>query len=113
MPYALREAVEEELHRLEREGVLEKLDTSEWGTPVVCVKKDGSIRLCGDYKVTVNQCMYIDQYPLPRPEDLFNQLSGGSKFSILDCHMRTNRCLPYRTAHSLRTQHSSNRFWVW
>ena len=85
VPYALREAVEEELHRLEREGVLEKLDTSEWGTPVVCVrKKDVSIRLCGDYKVTVNQCMHIDQYPLPRPEDLFNQLSGGSKFSILD-----------------------------
>ena len=72
VPYALREAVEEELHRLEREEVLEKLDTSEWGTPVVCVrKKDGSIRLCGDYKVTLNQCMHINQYPLPRPEDLF------------------------------------------
>ena len=33
VPYALREAVEEELHRLERKGVLQKLDTSEWVTP--------------------------------------------------------------------------------
>jgi hypothetical protein len=63
--YALCEAMEEELERLQQ-SVIEKVDVSEWGTPLVCVrKKDGSIRLCGNYKVTLNQCMQVDQYPLP------------------------------------------------
>ena len=43
-------------------------------------KKKGGIRLCGDYKVTINQ----DQYPLPKPSDLFASLTGGKKFTKLD-----------------------------
>ena len=42
------------------------------------------VRLCGDYKVTVNQSLEIGQYPLPKPEDLFASLSGGEKFSKID-----------------------------
>ena len=46
MPYAMKAAIEEELHRLERIGVIEKISTSEWATPVVAVpKKDGTVRL--------------------------------------------------------------------
>ena len=84
-PYAIREAVEDELDRLEREGILEKVTHSEWATPVVVVPKaDGSVRLCGDFKVTINPLLKADQYPLPKAEDLFAILAGGQRFTKLD-----------------------------
>ena len=85
VPFALRPIVDEELKRLEGIGVLEKVTHSDWATPIVAVpKKDGRVRLCGDYKVTVNPMLNVDQYPLPRPTDLFATLAGGKYFSMLD-----------------------------
>ena len=43
-----------------------------------------SIRICGDYKVTVNAVAKLETYPLPKVEDLFAALSGGILFSKLD-----------------------------
>lgn len=40
--------------------------------------------MCGDYKVTVNPSLEVDQHPLPKPDDLFASLSGGQKFTTLD-----------------------------
>ncbi|KAL5463984.1 hypothetical protein EMCRGX_G032937, partial [Ephydatia muelleri] len=78
VPFALREAVEKELDRLEQEGVIKKVDHSEWAAPIVVVPKgDGQIRICGDYKVTVNGVLDVDQYPLPKPEDLYTRLPFG------------------------------------
>ena len=48
------------------------------------LKKDGGIRICGDYKLTVNRAAKVDTYPLPRIEDLFTSLAGGKTFSKLD-----------------------------
>ena len=85
MPYALKPKVEEELRRLQNEGILTKAEWSEWATPIVPVpKKDGSVRLCGDYKITVNPELQAEQYPLPRIEDIFANLAGGQKFSKID-----------------------------
>ena len=85
MPIAIKPLVEDELDHLEQMGVLEKVSYSEWATPLVVVpKKDGRVRLCGDYKVTLNQALDVDQYPLPQPDDLFASLAGGDKFSVLD-----------------------------
>ena len=85
VPYMLRTKVEKELDRLLSEGVLEPVQFSKWAAPIVpVVKRDGSIRICGDYKQTVNQASLVDPYPLPRIDDLFTSLSGGKKFSKLD-----------------------------
>ena len=85
VPLALREAVGQELDRLESRGILQKIPYSEWAAPIVVVPKPGGkLRLCGDYKVTVNQALEPDKYPLPKPEDLFTVLTGGDKFSKLD-----------------------------
>ena len=85
VPLHLKEAIEQELDRLERIGVLEKVAYSRWATPLVCApKKDARVRLCGDYKVTLNQVLNVEQYPLPKPEDLFAILAGGDKFTVLD-----------------------------
>ncbi|XP_044167171.1 uncharacterized protein K02A2.6-like [Acropora millepora] len=85
VPYALKEKVEQELQRLEEEGIIYKVSQSDWAAPVVSVpKKDGTLRVCGDYKMTVNRCADVDQYPLPNAEDLFATLSGGKIFSKID-----------------------------
>ena len=46
VPYAVKEAIEKDLERLEKIGVIERVDHSEWATPVVPVvpKPDGSVR---------------------------------------------------------------------
>lgn len=85
VPYALRPLVELELDRLTQSGVLEPVSHSDWAAPIVTVpKRDGEVRICGDYKVTVNPALDVDQYPLPRPEDLFATLAGGKYFSTMD-----------------------------
>ena len=57
---------------------------SEWATPIVVLPTpDGRFRICGDFKVTLNPVMSVDQYP-PKPQDLYASLSGGKKFTTLD-----------------------------
>ena len=77
MPFATKEGVGAELDRLECEGILKKVDHSVWAAPTVTVsKKDDRFHICGDYKVTVNRSLDIDQYPLPKRADLFSMLAG-------------------------------------
>ncbi|XP_013172204.1 PREDICTED: uncharacterized protein K02A2.6-like [Papilio xuthus] len=85
LPLALRSPVERELERLQAEGIIYKVDRSDYGTPIVpIIKRDGTIRICGDYKVTVNPLLKDFHYPLPRTEELFAALSGGEQFTKLD-----------------------------
>ena len=82
VPFAIRETIEAELKWLKAEGIIEKVPHSKWAAPIVPVPKgDGKIRICGKYKVTVNQSLQVDQYLLPKLEDLFASLAGGAKFS--------------------------------
>ncbi|XP_014876941.1 uncharacterized protein K02A2.6-like [Poecilia latipinna] len=86
VPYAARPKVEAELQRLEEQGILTKVEWSDWATPIVAVsKKTGdSVRICGDFKVSVNPVLRVDQYPLPRIEDIFTAVAGGKHFSKID-----------------------------
>ena len=66
IPYAVRGAIEKELNRLEQQSILEKVTFSGWATPILPVAKpDGRYWICGDFKVTVNPALKVDQYPLP------------------------------------------------
>jgi len=77
--------VEAELDRLQTEGVVTPVQFSSWAAPIVLiVKSDGNIRICGDYKLTVNQAAKIDKCLLPKAKELFASLAGGTKFSELD-----------------------------
>jgi transposase InsO family protein len=90
VPYALLETVEKELDRLEQDNVIRKVKYSNWATPLVVVPKakDASdakgVRLCGDFKVTLNKWVETEHYPLPNSEDLFASLAGGKVFTVLD-----------------------------
>ena len=76
-PYALRQKVEEELDRLEKLAI-----------QIVCVpKKDGGLPICGDFKVSVNQVLVDNLYPLPDTEDIFATLGSGTVFSKIDFQM--------------------------
>ena len=84
VPYALKEKVERELERLESTGIISPVQFSDWAAPIVpVVKTDGTIRVCGDYKVTINQAAKVDSYPLPRINDLLASMGGGKSFTKL------------------------------
>lgn len=85
VPYALRSRVEAEIDHLVQENILVPVNHSEWATPIVpVVKGNGKIRICGDFKTTLNKHLLIDEHPLPTTDDLFTVLNGGDKFSKID-----------------------------
>ena len=61
-----------------------RLSVSPWGAPVLFVKKkDGTFRLCIDYR-QLNKVTVRNKYPLPRIDDLFDQLQGPKVFSKIN-----------------------------
>ena len=86
VPYALRDKVDKELQRLQDQGILEPVERAEWAAPIVVVlKKDkSSVRICGNFSVTVNPMLKLDWYPLAKPEHLFAKSANGKQFSTLD-----------------------------
>ncbi|KAF2881441.1 hypothetical protein ILUMI_24727 [Ignelater luminosus] len=92
VPFAFKEKMEEELDKLEKLGVIRKIDTSEWGTTLVpALKKDGFIRVCADYKSTVNKYLKDVRFPLLRTRELFAVLQGGESFTHLDFSQAYNQ----------------------
>ena len=85
VPHALNQRIEKELERLVKDNIFEPIQYFKWAAPIVPVlKDDGTVRICGDYKQTINQASLCDKYPVPKTEDLFATLNGGEKFSKLD-----------------------------
>ena len=48
------------------------------------MKSDGTVRVCGDYKLTVNKVSKLDGYPIPKLDDMNTKLVGGQTFTELD-----------------------------
>lgn len=70
------------MNRLITLGILETVEDSSYATPILPVlRADENIRICGDYSVTLNKVLFMDNYPLPRFEELFSKLHGGEEFS--------------------------------
>ena len=85
VPHSLRAKLDKQLQHLESLGIIEPVQFSDWAAPIVPVlKANGELRVCGDYKLTVNRVAELETYPLPRIEDLFASLAGGKSFSKLD-----------------------------
>ena len=83
IPANYRAEVEQQLEMMLEEGIIEE-SSSSWMAPAVFVrKKTGDIRLCVDYR-ELNKRTVKDAYPLPRPDEVQDQLAGSKVFSTLD-----------------------------
>ena len=83
MPFAVREEVSKQLKKMQETGVICP-SNSPWASPVVLVrKKDGTHRFCIDYR-ELNTVTKPDTFPLPRVDDLLDQLGETRYFSTLD-----------------------------
>ncbi|KAK1629861.1 hypothetical protein QYE76_004176 [Lolium multiflorum] len=81
-PKELKE-LKEQLDDLEQKGFIQE-SVSPWGSPVIFVdKRDGGRRMCGDYR-NLNNVTIKNKYPLPRIQDLFDQVRGAGVFSKID-----------------------------
>jgi hypothetical protein len=77
------EELKKQLRELQEKGYI-RPSSSPWGSPVLFVKKkDGSLRMCIDYR-SLNEVTIKNKYPLPRIDDLFDQLKGAKYFSKID-----------------------------
>ena len=84
-PAELRE-LKAQLEELLSKGFI-RPSISPWGAPVLFMKKkDGSLRLCIDYR-QLNRVTIRNQYPLPRIDDLFDQLQGSRVYSKIDLRL--------------------------
>ncbi|GJY63661.1 putative reverse transcriptase domain-containing protein [Tanacetum coccineum] len=81
-PFEMKE-LSKQLQELFDKGFI-RLSSSSWGAPVLLVKKkDGSFRICINYR-ELNKLTVKNRYPLPRIDDLFDQLQGSNLYSKID-----------------------------
>ena len=83
LPHAYRDIVKSELEEMEKDGIIER-SSSEWAFPIVLVKKkDGSLRMCVDYR-RLNAISDADAYPMPRVDDMIDALGKAKYITTLD-----------------------------
>ena len=97
-----RDRINEEVSKMKAQNVVVDSD-SPWSSPPVLVrKKDGSVRFCIDYR-KLNEVTVADRYPLPRIDDVLDELNKGAFFSVIDLEIRLLADPPARNR---RTQDS-------
>ena len=85
VPFALKEKLSNTINRLIKEKASTPIEASEWAKPIVPIlKSDGSVRLCADYKVTINPHISIDRSPIPSVNEILSQMHGGEFYARID-----------------------------
>uniref|UniRef100_A0A5S6QH47 RNA-directed DNA polymerase n=1 Tax=Trichuris muris TaxID=70415 RepID=A0A5S6QH47_TRIMR len=85
IPIALAPKIDAEIDRLIQHGILEPTENTKWATPVVpVVKQNGEVRLCADYKCTINKALRQHPYPIPQVDRLLRSQAGGATYAKVD-----------------------------
>ena len=85
VPLTFREKLEVELEQMVATSVIKPVYFSEWASLIILIlKRNGQVRICGDFKQNVNPVLQIDKYPIPNIYDLYSKVSGGHYFTQLD-----------------------------
>ncbi|GJS87966.1 putative reverse transcriptase domain-containing protein [Tanacetum coccineum] len=104
----------DQLQELSDKGFI-RPNSSPWGAPVLFVKKkDGSFRMCIDYR-ELNKLTVKNRYPLPRIDDLFDQLQGSNVYSKIDMRSGYHQlrvCVEYIPKSTFRTRYGHYEFQV-
>ena len=83
-PFSQRPLLEKHLEGLLEAGII-RPSVSPWASPIVVVpKKDGSLRMAIDYRMTANKALIANSYPLPNIDEVLSSMQGSSVFSCLD-----------------------------
>ena len=102
IPFAFKDKIEAMITDFVQSGMLTKIDNATWGTPLVPIlKSDGTIRICADYKTTINKYLKEVHYPLPLISDIFAKLGGNKYFTKLDLKFAYNQILLDKEASKL------------
>ena len=81
----MKEQVQQLIPQQVEDGELESVENSYWAAPIVIVKKkDGGIRICADFKMTMNPQLCPKTYPLPTLDEVSATLAKGESFSTID-----------------------------
>ena len=84
LPMAVKEKVIRELEKMEALGIIARVEDSEYATPIVPVVKGTKVRICGDYKTTINQDILYGNYEIPTTEECFAKMAGCRVFCLID-----------------------------
>lgn len=85
VPFSLVKKVDETLDKAVASGSLEKVESSQWSSPTVNVMKpNGDVRVCSDFKATLNGQVFMDNHPFPTMDSLVAKFSGAKFFAKLD-----------------------------
>ena len=77
------------------------------------LKASGEIRICGDYKVTINQAVKVDKYPIANINDLYIKLSGGQLYSKLDLSHAYQQIILDKESQKLTTINTSKGLFMY
>ena len=105
IPINLREKAESEIQNLVRENIIEPTSYSKWASPLVLVhKKDtDKLRLCVDFKVTLNRYLTDTYYQLPLIQEIYSKLNNCTIFSTIDLKSAFNQVPLHPDSRSLTT----------
>lgn len=85
VPFAIKEKIERELETMVADGIISPVTSSEYASPIVpVIKKNGNVRICVDYKRSLNLMTDLERYPLPSINEVVHKVSSGKVFAKLD-----------------------------